>query len=208
MLLFRQKVFILTLSVALLSFTKVLGQTPVGADVNSKSFEPVEKEAEFPGGAQAFAAFIQQNLKYTEVARFVGINGKVRVSFTVSKDGSLKNIRALDTIGLGCEQAAVDAIAASPKWKPATQNNIPIEVKYSIPITFAVRKEFLDLTNLAIGTYGFLFEKDGKIYKIEEAMKILGSRIPTKSVQSYTLYKGNEFSFPKKEAVYLVKLKS
>jgi len=195
----------------LLGAAAVYGQssTTSQSTTNQKVYESVENEPAFPGGMAKFYTFIQLKLQNPEVASLVGINGKVRVSFVVGKDGVLKNIRALDTIGFGCEEEAVRVITASPRWSPAMQNSIPVDVKFTVPITFAVSKETLSVVELKKSNYAFIFEIKGTIYTIDEAAKILGKSIPQDHVDKVIPYADKQkYPLAGKKDIYLIKIRS
>lgn len=93
---------------------------------------------EFPGGMDAWAKYIQRNLRYPAIAQEEGIQGKVFLSFVVEKDGSITDVKVIRGIGYGCDDEAVRVIKKSPKWKAGMQNNLPVRVKYNMPISYMV----------------------------------------------------------------------
>src|SRR4051812_4333313 len=56
----------------------------------------------FPGGQIAFSRFVTNHLQYPEVARLIGLTGKVYVSFVIDKDGSITEVMPLKCMGAGC----------------------------------------------------------------------------------------------------------
>ncbi|PZP49731.1 MAG: hypothetical protein DI598_07150 [Pseudopedobacter saltans] len=99
-----------------------------------------QQEANFIGGPPAWKEFLIKNLK--DVAKqnkaprdFIY---KVRVSFTVDKDGTITDVRALDNPGYGTAEEAVRVVASSPKWQPAIQNNKPVIYRQRQMISFQV----------------------------------------------------------------------
>jgi protein TonB len=106
-----------------------------------KEVEPfisVEQVPEFVGGEGAMMKFIAENLEYPQAAKDNSIEGRVHLKFTVTADGSIKDIVVLnkDKLGYGCEQAAIAVIQKMPKWKPGRQNGQPVPVYFNIPIRF------------------------------------------------------------------------
>jgi len=62
---------------------------------------------------------IQKALKYPEIARKAGIEGRVTVHVLVSEKGEVVRTKILQSLGhTGCDQAAVNAIKGV-KWNPA-----------------------------------------------------------------------------------------
>ncbi|MEE0895802.1 MAG: energy transducer TonB, partial [Bacteroidales bacterium] len=78
--------------------------------VDDEVFVVVEEQAEFPGGMEAMYAYIVKNLKYPELAKEKGIEGRVFVSFIIEKDGSISNVKLLRGIGGGCDEAAKEMV--------------------------------------------------------------------------------------------------
>ena len=103
---------------------------------NDSIYNVVEQMPEFPGGMDAMMKFIAGNVKYPEVAKDKGIQGRVFVSFVVEKDGSVSNVKVLRGIGGDCDEEAVRVISSMPKWKPGMQKGEPVRVSYCIPIMF------------------------------------------------------------------------
>lgn len=93
---------------------------------------------EFPGGMEAWARYIQRNLKYPSMAQQEGVGGKVYLSFVVEKDGSINDVIVISGIGYGCDEEAVRVIKKSPRWKPGMHNNLPVRVRYHIPISYTI----------------------------------------------------------------------
>ncbi len=111
------------------------------AKVEEEVFVVVEEQAEFPGGLDSMYAFIQKNLKYPELAKEKGIEGRVFVSFIIEKDGSISNVKILRGIGGGCDEAVVEMIKNMPKWKPAKQRGKPVRCQFNLPINFELPKD-------------------------------------------------------------------
>jgi protein TonB len=104
-------------------------------------FVVAEEQAEFPGGLDSMYAYIVKNLKYPELAKEKGIEGRVFVQFVIEKDGSISNVKILRGIGGGCDEAAVEMIKNMPKWKPGTQRGKPVRVQFNLPIKFELEKD-------------------------------------------------------------------
>ncbi len=98
--------------------------------------EVVEYEPEFPGGMEALYAFLKENIRYPEAARKNRIEGKVYVTFTVEKDGSITHAQILHDIGGGCGQEAIRVVNSMPRWKPGTQRGKPVRIPFNLPVIF------------------------------------------------------------------------
>ncbi|MFQ5769165.1 MAG: energy transducer TonB [bacterium] len=108
---------------------------PPEEDSDVNIFVPYD-EAPYPiGGFRA----IQKALKYPEIARKAGIEGRVIVQVLVSEKGEVVKTRIMKTLGhSGCDEAAVNAIK-SVKWKPALQRDKPVKVWVAIPVIFKLK---------------------------------------------------------------------
>ena len=95
-----------------------------------------ESAATYPGGTDAFFAWVKQNIKYPAAAKAQKLEGKVKVEFIIEPDGSLTNAKILNHLGGGLEQEALRLIAVSPKWTAAVYQGKPIRSKMVLPIIF------------------------------------------------------------------------
>ena len=95
-----------------------------------------EQQPEFFGGNQAFASFLQKNLKYPRAAAQAGIQGRVFVEFTVGTDGKIEKARTIKGIGFGCDEEALRVVNLMPNWMPGKQSGRPVRVRFTLPISF------------------------------------------------------------------------
>ena len=110
-------------------------ETPVQAEI----FTVVEEQPSYPGGEEARIAFLQQNIKYPEEAKELGIQGKVFVTFVVEVDGSITDVRVLRGIGGGCDEEAIRVVKSMPHWVPGKQRGVPVRVQFNLPIKFTLQ---------------------------------------------------------------------
>ncbi|MDP1623254.1 MAG: TonB family protein [Bacteroidales bacterium] len=102
-------------------------------------FTVVEEQPGYPGGDEARIAFLQNNIKYPEEAKELGIQGKVFVTFVVEVDGSITDVRVLRGIGGGCDTEAMRVVKSMPKWVPGKQRGVPVRVQFNLPIKFTLQ---------------------------------------------------------------------
>jgi len=90
------------------------------------------------GGDDVFANYIQKNIVYPTDAKEKGIQGKVYIQYIIEKDGSVSNVIVVPGRSLypSLDQAAIDVIKNSPKWKPGQNNGQPVRVKKIAVIAF------------------------------------------------------------------------
>jgi len=82
-------------------------------------------------------AHIQNNFKYPETAKELGIHGKVFVLFVIDKNGYVSNIRTRGP-DKSLEKEAERIIGLLPKMTPGKQRGKAVKVPYSIPIRFTI----------------------------------------------------------------------
>ncbi|MBT8382012.1 MAG: energy transducer TonB [Ignavibacteria bacterium] len=78
---------------------------------------------------------IQKKIIYPEIAKRAGLEGKVLVNAFVDESGNVIKVEVIKGIGLGCDEAAVNAVLQT-KFKPGKQRGKSVKVKITIPITF------------------------------------------------------------------------
>jgi TonB family protein len=96
----------------------------------------VDEEAAFPGGQGALYRYIADHLKYPDKALEDGIEGIVYLRFIVEKDGSLSNIEVIRSDSPDLNQAAMNALASSPRWIPAKVDGEPVRTIHILPVHF------------------------------------------------------------------------
>jgi periplasmic protein TonB len=73
---------------------------------------------------------------YPEMARRLGVEGKVRLRLGIDRSGHVKAVRALQKVGYGMDEAA-EAAAWQSRWKPARlENGQPVDVVIHYNFTF------------------------------------------------------------------------
>ena len=107
--------------------------------VEQEIFQIVEEMPQFPGGEAKLMEYVAKNIKYPQIARETGIQGRVFVGFVVEPDGSISNVKLLRGIGGGCDEEAMRVIKSLPKWKPGKQRGKAVRVSYQIPVFFKLQ---------------------------------------------------------------------
>lgn len=91
-----------------------------------------------PGGMEKFAKYVADNLRYPIEAIEKKIQGTVKISFVVEKDGSFTDIKPENKLGYGLEEEAVKIIKLSRRWNPSIKNGKPVRVRLTYEIKFAL----------------------------------------------------------------------
>lgn len=118
-------------------------KTPARVQMNEvddeKIYDVVEQMPQFPGGPSALFEYISKNLKYSEEAENKLIQGRVIVTFTVEKDGSITDAKVSKSVEESLDNEAIRIVYSMPRWNPGRQNGNPVRVKYTVPITFRLQ---------------------------------------------------------------------
>lgn len=128
--------FLLVVLVTLFCTLAVNGNCFAQEVQKGKVYEKVDVMPEYPGGVDALINYVAQNIKYPELAKKAGIQGKVMVEFVVRKDGKVDDIKVLKGIGTGCDEEAVRVVKGLSTFKPGKNEGKTVDVKMVLPIAF------------------------------------------------------------------------
>ena len=98
----------------------------------------VEESPSFPGGVAKLYEFLSKQLRYPEMAKENGIQGKVFVQFVVWKDGSIKDVKVIKSIHNTLDKEASRVVKRMPKWSPGKQRGKAVNTKFTLPIKFKI----------------------------------------------------------------------
>ncbi len=93
-----------------------------------------EEMPEIIGGLEA----IMKEIRYPEMAKKAGVEGRVIVQFVVNKEGDLVNPVVVRSLGAGCDEEVLRALG-KVRFKPGKQRGVPVSVRMTIPISFKLR---------------------------------------------------------------------
>ena len=99
-------------------------------------FHIVEDMPVFPGGDVELRKYIATKVVYPQIARETGIEGKVYVSFVVNKKGIVTKVTLVRGVDPLLDKEALKVIKGLPKWSPGKQRGKPVNVSFTVPITF------------------------------------------------------------------------
>ena len=103
-------------------------------------FVVAEEMPEFAGGVAGLMNYIGNNVRYPEMAKAIGKEGTVYVSFVVNEVGAIENIKIARGIGYGCDEEVVRVISKMPIWPKVGKNNgKPVKVRFNMPVKFALK---------------------------------------------------------------------
>lgn len=113
---------------------------------NELDFSKVDVKPVFPGCEESMdaekcfkesiAQHIQKNFKYPEKAEESGIEGKVFVQFTITKEGEIDNVNILRGADKMLDEEALRIVKSLPNVTAAMHNGKKVAIKFIIPIAF------------------------------------------------------------------------
>ena len=114
---------------------------PIIYDIPDKPYdEPIynpSKKSVFPGGFSALQKYIATHIEYPEEAKENNVQGTVFLQFEVTKYGTIGKVIVLNkTVDELLQNEAVKVIKTLPEFKPGMQNGKPVNVWFSVPVSF------------------------------------------------------------------------
>ncbi len=97
-------------------------------------FVVVEDMPELIGGLEG----LQRQIRYPEMARRAGIEGRVFIQFIVNERGEVEDPRVIRGIGGGADEEALRVVSQA-QFRPGMQRGRPVRVQYSLPIFFRLQ---------------------------------------------------------------------
>ncbi len=126
-------------------------QTAAGSDIivdskdsiiSGQCYDKLGREQKFtpfwviPKSPYSMNDYLSQNLIYPESAKRNGIQGKVRVAFVITKNGKVSDAHITKRTSPPLDQEGQRVIANMPPWRPALKDDVPVDFKFTQPITF------------------------------------------------------------------------
>ncbi len=94
----------------------------------------------FPGGDEALAKFISENMKYPAPAKENGVEGVVTLRLTVKPDGTIGAIKVVRMVDPDLEQEAIRLAKIMPAWNPADKDGVAVEALVDVPFSFELEQ--------------------------------------------------------------------
>jgi protein TonB len=115
-----------------------------GVEKTEQVFTYVESMPRFKGTSTneesnlAMNKFIMNRIVYPEDAKQRKKEGLVYISFTISKEGKVEDVKVMKGKGLdpSCDAEAIRVIKSMPDFTPPLQNGLPVKLTRTIPVKF------------------------------------------------------------------------
>ena len=86
-----------------------------------------------------FSYWVMNRVMYPREAVEASITGTVIVSFVVEKDGSVSNVRIVQSPHESLSREVVRVVSASPQWEPGRNGRRKVRVQCSLPVRFRLQ---------------------------------------------------------------------
>lgn len=112
---------------------------PTDTIEDTKVYDVVEQMPQFPGGSSALFEYLANSIKYPVAAEDAKLQGRVIVTFTVERDGSITGVRVAHSAGESLDNEALRVVKFMPRWTPGRQKGKAVRVQYTVPVTFRLQ---------------------------------------------------------------------
>lgn len=107
-----------------------------GPDDDILLIDHLDIKPEYPGGVPAITKYLQENLQYPPKALKNKKEGRVLVSFVVSRTGKVCDAKVVRSVDPDCDKEALRVVSAMPNWTPGKVKGRTVNCKYTIPVRF------------------------------------------------------------------------
>lgn len=104
-------------------------------------FIGVDQQPEFPGGMEALARYLGDNVRYPKSALEVGAEGTVYVGFTVKANGNITDVTVKRGVRTDMDEESLRVVKGMPAWKPGTSKGKAVDAQMTLPISFRLGAE-------------------------------------------------------------------
>ncbi|MDE6352544.1 MAG: energy transducer TonB, partial [Muribaculaceae bacterium] len=106
---------------------------------DNQIFQSVEQMPQFPGGEEALLKYIGDHLRYPTMAAENNIQGRVVVSFVVTKTGKIGEVKILRARDPDLDKEAIRVVKSLPDFIPGKMNGQAVNVWYNLPVNFKLQ---------------------------------------------------------------------
>ena len=107
--------------------------------VEGKVYDEVEEAPVYGKSQSDLSKYLASNIKYPQEAKEKKIQGKVYVSFVVSKTGAVTDVKVKRPLNKLLDAEAVRVVSAMPNWTPGKNKGEAVNVNYVLPINFKLQ---------------------------------------------------------------------
>ncbi len=97
-----------------------------------------EEEPSFIGGDKERVVFLHNNLRYPEIAKEMGCQGTVYVTFVIDKEGVIRYPNIIRGVCPALDVECIKLVRKMPKWKAGTKNGKAKNTVFNMPVRFVL----------------------------------------------------------------------
>ncbi|MBT2557913.1 energy transducer TonB [Hymenobacter sp. ISL-91] len=118
--------------------TSLAQNQPAPADTTRQHYTYQETMPVFPGGPKALFKLLTEDLQYPPKALRDGVQGRVYLTFVVEPTGDVADIKVKQGVRADLDEEALRMAQRlkTVRWQPGTQNQRPVSVFYTVPLSF------------------------------------------------------------------------
>ncbi len=92
----------------------------------------------FNKSPEALKGYLKENVRYPDLSKKQGIQGRVIVQFVVNADGSISDAKVIKSVHPHLDKEALRVVNAMPswRWEPGIKDGKRVRVQFALPITF------------------------------------------------------------------------
>jgi TonB family protein len=94
------------------------------------------RESTYPGGPDQFLHFLNTTMRYPDAALKKNIQGTVILQFIVKKDGTIANLKVVQSVDKLLDDEALRVLRKMKNWEPALMGGMPSDSYKKQPIVF------------------------------------------------------------------------
>lgn len=98
-----------------------------------------ETMPEFPGGTDGLYKFISKEVKYPKNLKKDKIEARVISKFIINKEGGIENIQIINKVEPEFAEEVIRVLNLMPNWSPGLQMGKPVNVVFTLPISFKLK---------------------------------------------------------------------
>lgn len=111
---------------------------PATPDQAPTALQVVEEMPQFPGGLGALMRWLDRNIHYPAYCVQNKIEGEVRVSFIVDKNGRIVEPQVVQDVHPFLDREALRCVRRMPHWQPGRVHGKVSMVRVTIPVVFSL----------------------------------------------------------------------
>lgn len=92
-------------------------------------------------GMEALKSYLHENVRYPDLARKQGIQGRVIVQFIVNREGDVCDAKVIKSVHQYLDKEALRVVNAMPYWEPGFKDGKKVSVQMTLPIIFRLQKD-------------------------------------------------------------------